>query len=474
MLVDLTFYTGTILFKEVNFTFSFDKKELRLIPSEEHKHLIEWDWKMKETAPGVFIFADPIPVEDPFLVGECNETKHRIIFIPKQGSTLDLYNSVVRISLSAYIICKYDRDAIDRVSFSCPEINYIHPINQALTLTIPTDEFQNNGIVTISTQSFDITTTEKQIFVVDGKDINAYFGVSRAVSTKIDESPLRLDASLMFEFEATNDYQFIYRLWWIAREFVRFLCYRKNVFIPKVELSAPYEGGKHETFATMYLLEEDGEVESDTLKKGRYIKQIRIAGHEGQILSDIAEDNLYLRHLPDTYYLGRHINAARFVMITAAFEWEFRRLYPEGIEKSAATIEAEEAVFAHIQERIDESGGKEKKIYKHLKSLVRSDSLQAEIIQMGKDFSSVIGAFGERLYRLNGQELKYSEMGKRLSDQRNHFAHGDLDKDFIGQSLLDLIFMEYVIYAMQLRHYGVAEIQIQKAINELFHLNFAL
>ncbi len=81
MAEDLSFYTGTILFKEIRFTFSFDKTELRLIPPEEDKHLIEWDWKMQETSPGVFSFADPIPIEDPYLVGECTETKHRITML---------------------------------------------------------------------------------------------------------------------------------------------------------------------------------------------------------------------------------------------------------------------------------------------------------------------------------------------------------------------------------------------------------
>ncbi len=109
-----------------------------------------------------------------------------------------------------------------------------------------------------------------------------------------------------------------------------------------------------------------------------------------------------------------------------------------------------------------------------MKRLVRSDSLQTEIIQMGKDYSDIIGVFGEHLYKLNDQVLKYTEMGQRLSDQRNHFAHGDLDKEFIGLSLLDLIYIEYVIYAMQLKYYGIDDNNIRKAINELFHLSFAI
>ena len=474
MAEELNLYTGTLLYKEICFTFAFDRRELRLLPPKDKEYEIECEWGRKPLGNGIYTWSDPLPVGVDFLIGECNETGHRIIFLPKEGATLGIHNSVVRILLAAFVICKYDRNLIDRLSVSCPEINYIHPANQAFTLTSPVEEFQRKGIVTVSTQDFEMTTTEKQDFVVDGREIHAYFGISRIVSYKVHEPPLRVDSSMVFEFDATEDYKFIYRLWLIAGNFIRFLCYRKNVFIPKAELGAPFEGGKHENFATMYLLGQDGEMESDTLKKGRFIKQVRISGHEGEILSDIANDNLYLRHLPDTYQSGRHINAARFVMITAAFEWEFRRLYPDGVKKSAVTIEAEEAVAKCIQEHIDETSGKQKKIYKFLKKLIKSDPLQAEIVQMGRDFEGIIGPFGDRLYRFNDIKLDYAEMGQRLSDQRNHFAHGDLDKDFIGLSLLDLIYMEYVIYAMQLKHYGVADVQIQKAINDLFHLGFAI
>ena len=75
---------------------------------------------------------------------------------------------------------------------------------------------------------------------------------------------------------------------------------------------------------------------------------------------------------------------------------------------------------------------------------------------------------------MNKETLKYSEMGLRLSQQRNNFAHGNLDKDFIGLSLLDLIYLEYIVYAMQLKEYGVDNKSIQRAINDLFGCLLAL
>ena len=161
-------------------------------------------------------------------------------------------------------------------------------------------------------------------------------------------------------------------------------------------------------------------------------------------------------------------------MITAAVEWEFRRLFPNGIKKTPKTIEAEKAVCDCIRKHVNESSGKQKKIYKFLKRLVKSDSLQSEIIHIGKEFSDIIDMFGNRLCQTNNQVLKYSEMGQRLADQRNHFAHGDLSKEFIDVSLLDLVYMEAVIYAMQLKHYQVGNVEIKRAINDLFHFGFNL
>ena len=468
-----TTYTGKLKYRDIDFTFVFAGTELRLIPPADKESEIEWQWKMKSIGNGAYTFADPMPVDERYLTSHCNETNQRIVFLPAQGSTLSFNNTVVIIEIESFIVCKSNDDKFNRVTFSCPEMNYIHPINKAFTIKIP-NEFAKEGVAYFNTQNFDLTTTDKQKFIVDEKEVQMYFGISRTISFKIDNPPLTLESVMFFEFDATNDYSFILRLWQIARDFIRFLCYRNNIFITKIELSTSEDDGKYKKFAKMYINNMDEESEELPLQKGRYIKQIHIADKEGEILSDIASDSIYLRHLPETFESGHHINAARFVMITAAFEWEFRRLYPDGIKKSEATINAENAVYEEIQKEIDNSSGKKKNIYKFLQHLVKSDSIQPKIIQIGKDFSGIVDIFGKHLYQINGQELNYSDMGQRLSKQRNNFAHGNLDKDFIGLSLLDLMFLEIVVFAMQLKHYEIDDIEIQKSINELFQQRLAI
>ncbi len=466
--MELNLYTGALIYKGIEFSFTFDNEELRLIPPKDKRWEVE-HWFMKEIATGTYTFGEPVYVEDDFLIGKCNENGETIVFLPKQ-TRVGRYNSVLIVEIEAYILQKFDREFIDRLSFSGEEIDCIYPTTQALE----PQKWTENGEFSVKTKDFEGTTTQKQTFDVDGKSISVYFGISRTSNVKIGKPPLELHSVMFFEFDKTDDYSFVLRLWRIAKCFIQYLCYRKNVNLSKVDIASPYKDGKHETFATLYIVGENCDNEPEILKKHRYIQQSNINGKEGNILSDIASDKIYNRHLPQSYKSGRHIDAARFVMITAALEWTFNKNYPKGITKKPATTKAEEEATISLQGLIDASKGKLKNIYKFLKKLIGSDSLQTKIEQIGKDYSDIIDVFGNRLYSLNHETLKYSEMGKRLSEQRNNYAHGNLDKDFIGLSLLDLMYAEQVIYAMQLKEYGVETIEIQRAINSLFGCSLAI
>lgn len=371
-----------------------------------------------------------------------------------------------------HIFCKkQEQEWIDRLSFTSEEIDYIFPTTRAFDYL----SWDANGKVAVETKDFDSTTSKPQEFMVDNKIVRVSFGITRTTNAKISKPPITLKSVMFFEFEKTKDYMFIFRLWRIAKEFVQYLCYRKNVNKFCIDISAPTKEGKHLKFANMYVLEDEEVLpENETLEKNKYICHNYIDGNEGAILSGIAKGTLYLRHLPSSYRSGRIIDASRFVMITAAFEWEFKRMYPDGVKRNAKKIEAENAATEHLKELIEGNTGELKSIYKFLKKIVKTDSLQKEIQQVGKDFGEIINVFGNRLYSLNKESMKYNKMGERLSKQRNNFAHGNLDKEFIGNSLLDLIYLEYVVYAMQLRQMGLSNENIQKSINDLFSCRLAL
>jgi len=464
--------TGSLNYKEIDFTFVLYKNELKLIPPMDKREEIEWNWSKKEIKKGVFTFGDPIRIEEKYIEGFISESNQKIILFPTQGSILAFRNSTIIIEIESYIICKYDRETFNKITITCPELNVIFPITQALSININSDDYFEKGLLSLNTIDFENTITDKQVFIVDQKQVSVYFSISRTVSKSNLKPPLELKTCLSFEFDATDDYSFIQHLWHIARDFIRFLCYRNNISISSIHIFAPCLEGKHEEFATMHILTQEVETETYPLEQGRCIPQCLFVGKEGKIMADIANGSLYLRHLPDSFVSGRHINEARFVLITSAFEWEYKRLYPDGIKKSDKTIEAEKYAIGKMQELINTSTGKKKEIFKRLFKLINSDPLSEKIKKSAEDFADIIGCFGEHLYKINNAEMNYSEMGKRLADQRNDFAHGNIDKDINGLSLLDLMFMEFLIYAMQLKKFEIDDLSIRKSINYLFHQNF--
>lgn len=110
--------------------------------------------------------------------------------------------------------------------------------------------------------------------------------------TSLYTGKLSHDDLLMFASKLIKRYAFIYHLWVIAKRFIQYLCYRKNVFFSKVELSTSYKGYKHIKSGELYVLEDLDEhnSEEEVLKKGCYIRQSYITGAVGSILQSIAED----------------------------------------------------------------------------------------------------------------------------------------------------------------------------------------
>ncbi len=464
---EIKIYTGTISYRDVTFMFTLNEGELVLNPAskEDYKKLKLWGFK--QLGEGLFYDGDPITIDEVLLGGYCFETSEEIAFLT-YGDVERIKNSAITIRVRGFILFRDNTSKIGRIAFKCKEFNFIHPNKKAVQLNIQPEESNKEERWQVTTRDCNVTTTPKQRFSVDGVDVFVFFGISRSYSVNISDPVLNLDSILFFEFEGTDDYMFLYKLWGIAREFTRFLCYKKNIYFRDIMLCSLNDDKKYYRSAQMFI-EEQQEIEDDSaLIKGRYIKQELIEGIEGKILRDIADNKIYTRHFPDSYKKSKKYDAARFVMITAAFEWEFSRNNPEGVIKSENTQEAEKVVSEALHELISQSTGKQREIYKYLYKQVKNDSLENKVTQTLGELKQIIWNFGDDLYRQNDQILVLTDVGKRLSDQRNHFAHGDLDEEFIGLSFLDLLFLEMIVYAMQLVHYEIDEEKIRTAINDLF------
>ena len=450
----LTAFTGRLVYHDIEFVFVFDGKELRLVPPKEKEDEILCEWTFRT-----------MRAETPFLIGECGENGQTFIFFPDCNALIGFRNSTWFLKILAYVKSEHSADdLVDSISFDAPELDGIWPVNHFWTKS---DDETQPGIQKFETKSFDLTTTAPQTFQIGvcndcddckicnkrnkrserngcdkrkTREVRVSFGAEKTIDYGITRTPLTLNSALRFEFEPTNDYRFIYRLYRLARLFLKFLCYRTNVYLPVIRLAGPTENGRRGSFASLRIVEgidETGPTDAKALEKRSYIKQERIAGFEGKVLTKLAADELYVRHIPETYKARFSIDAARFVMIMAAFEWEHKHSFPDKVFRP----------------------GKQSKI-----------QLKDRIAQAAEDFDGVIGGFFRSLCFENQITLDYFAMAQPLAAQRIRYAHGDLEQDFDSVSIYGLTYLEWLIYAMQLRRCGVDDANIRQAVADLFDL----
>ena len=135
-----------------------------------------------------------------------------------------------------YIKCDRGINNINRITFKSQEINCIYPINQAYQFI-----YEKMGKVSLITKEFNTTLTKEQEFVVNKIKVKSHFYITTNTCNTLIDSPLSINSALIFDFEKTNDYKFILRLFYIAKQFIQFLCYRRDVYLPNVDLYAPYD-----------------------------------------------------------------------------------------------------------------------------------------------------------------------------------------------------------------------------------------
>ena len=459
---------GTLKYKQIEFEFLIEENNLRLNPKSgyEDQFAKEFRTVFKE---GAYTDKENY-LEGNYLVGQRLENYQNIVIIPSSKRiSSSIFNDYLYIEIQ-YIIYLNSQEPISRMSIYCNELNVIYDTRRA----IEKSEFNTNGEVEVKLKSFNDTETDKFKFKIRNKEIKCSLNISKTLYGKTTEYPVRIRSSIALEFEPIQDYSILSDLYNIIKRFIQYLCYRRNIKIEEVNICTATENGKYRRIGTLETINDDIIKEENKILENRFISYDYIKGYEDNILQSIADNNLYMRHIPLSYKEGKRVNEATFIMTTAAFEWEFKKMYKDGIPHSNKTNEAKEKAKSKIENLIRISKGKEKKIYKNLLKFITLEGFSENLEYTCNNLNEIIRPFGDRLYGLNNEKLDYKKMGERLAKQRTHFAHGDLDKEFIGLALLDLIFLEEIVYAMQLKKCGISNENIKRSLNKLFNAGIVL
>lgn len=465
-------YTGTLVYKEINFQFVFSENRLKLIPQEDSLVEIKRWYSLeteKEQMASYLTHSAILRVEVPYLTGHCFETNYLMVFFCK--NSLLRINSIFNprllfVDIQAYIRLDTSEDQVNRISFRSTEISCIYKMSRA----IENVEYEDLYEKSIKLRSPDETRTSKQSFYVDDRKVEASFDIYKQYSNMNNEQPITVYSTMLFFFNSTKDYEFIYRLYRLALVFIQYLCYRKNVLFQEINLDGFNENKKYHNIGELFILDDYYKgTEPDVLRRGVYIDYEYFQGCESQILADLAIDALYSRHIPRSYRESRYIDAARAIMITAAFESIYEALYPEGCAKSQKSSEAFNAVRQQIGQLVEISTGKQKTIYKHLLKQIGKDSFENAIVHALEELSIVLENSKHYIHGFHEIATSNDDIADRLKLMRNAYAHGHLNYELSGIVMLDILLLQELVYALQLRKYGISDKKIALSLFNLFH-----
>ncbi len=403
--------------------------------------------------------------DDLYLLGYDIENGKKIIFfvneIPK-----DIYGCVRQdIMVYSYICYNGDIMKITGMQFYNEEINYFGGIRKGYQI-----EIENMERFSLITNHY--ADTKEEFEFNDGSE-NIKCTLSKETSLNLDTiTPISIQSILSLHFNDTNDYELLRKRYYIVKQFFSFICYRKNIDFRKILLLGRDENDKMTIIGTIhnnYKLEKEDE---RIVKKT--VKYDLLKSHIKDIFELISNDNLYTEHIPSTYNDRLKITPSRFILITAAFEWSIRGIYNIPISEKQERVKNDILrVISDLKEKEDYNHNLRKQLEFYKKIIENIDSnLSKKISYALKDLSVILEKFIKNIYKINGREnFKYSEIAERIQNQRNNYAHGNIDKDINTNVILDIIILEWVNYAMILKKLGYKDEEIIEIIKVIFNRN---
>lgn len=480
-------YVGELIYLDRRYSFIIREKLMKLTPLDDGVLPIMIP---AGNSGGLTISTKSTKVQQCHFIGECCEDGKKIIIIPEAGN-FGLRNFSMTLPIAHIIEFTGDTRKIAGITFFCEELDWIYDVRQFVKQKGP--PFTSDEDSTVYIDGFSKTTTDVGNVTIDGIDVSCHLGLS--LTKSFSKTPISLQSNLRLCFAETDDYVFLLSLIQNIDKLLQFLCYRRNINFTAIRFeefsigpAAEFQQRLHNlankentesedsectekkyyTCATLVESEFLTRVEDEKIVGSRYIPHCALDGKVTEIFQDVIDGKLYLRHIPDTFSSGARITPANFIMIMAAFEGEYDMLNPPETQKPKKIL-AQNTVRAQLETLISSSTGEAKNIYERFLKQVAYRPLMDEIHSSMKKHLDIIQIFGKHSY--GAKEFKPFEIAKRVTAQRDAFAHGNLAKPFEMESVDDIRLMEYLVFAMQLSEYGIPTNNIIGIIKKLFNVN---
>lgn len=409
-----------------------------------------------------------LPKDTPYVIGYDFSSCKRYIFFVDNIPSGPYLSTIITMQVSGYIKYESVVSAISGMSFYGKEIEHFYPLNKGYTISIQ----HNMKVGEVKTIPYE-NTTDSFSFHLGEDEIICILGVEAGLRS-CHTNPIFVKSRLQLKFSETTSYEKLFDLYRAVLTFLSFITYRKNIDIAPITLYGKTEYSEFAKIGTLYYVLEPNTVESDKVIE-EIITYELIKPHIGAILDEIVADTLYIQHIPESKNDRNRITPARFVLTTAAFEWNVRNVYNIPTSKKLEIVKND--LLEAIKE-LPEKKSYNRKLqgkYDFFVQLISNmdTNLAGKIAYVLNDLNPILEIFIKDLYHLNNQEPDlYTKMGERLQKQRNNYAHGNIDKELDIDVILDIIVLEWVNYAMVFKKFNYTEKQIIRLINGIFNCNF--
>lgn len=432
---------GKIKYKDINMKFIFEDDTLELIfeNMEDLKEIsnVKYDNKY-------FIQFGNEKISVSHLIGVSND------------GIYEFFITSSHMSLNESFICKvgyyaryFDLDnqkyTERRLSFSSAEIDSMF-CNGLLYDAVHTEE---GKIGSVSLEPYLNTHPLNHYFSVDGVNYNIRFdnGFTYYSDTL---TPIVFKNSINLEFDKYKSLDDLYACYVGIRTLLSFMYHRRNIYFSNIIIYGK-ENDKFTKIGEFVVLERNTHTEEINMKK--CIKYNEISSVFTLLSKKIFSNDIHTHHLPLSSKSNRVVTAGDFIVLLAAFEHEFDNNYE--VIHCNQSIKARQEVHETIDSLIASSKGKVKEKYKNFKKHIDDDILSGKIIHLFKIMPLEMERLGKGIYTRNGFKFNSDSISKRIEKQRNNFAHGNIKEEFVKESLADFLFLEKIVYFIQLVDLGL-------------------
>lgn len=383
---------------------------------------------------------------------------------------LDSIGSTSTFKILGIIEFKYEEQRINALNICAKELEYIYDSSRVLDGF----KYDEKGNMNLLIKPFEQVNSIKKQIKLRNTIIDYRFEINRKISTKNINNYFIANTILKFEWDNfTEVYELIYDIIMTVYTFISYLYYRQNINFESIDLLNRDENGKYFTIAKMTIYTHNiDRVDEDYLKK-HYIDYNYINTIDDKILQAIIDENIFIRHIPENELKRNQITPQSFVIVSSAFEWEFKQLFPNGVEHNKTKMNQIADIKTDLLELSKNYEKQKGNIIQKMIENLGKDNLESKLIYTNKKLKEVSEVFLKHLCNLNDIANK-NKIFTNLQKLRNDFAHGNMDIDIDSDGFVGIIYLERLVYIMQLKRFGLDGDNIKKAVNKLFGSNIAL